>query len=103
MINLENFNPKEREILEEIISVSRKIEPSLHDLDNKLEFLELSTMQEFERKAREIKEELIYDESIAEEDLEKVYIEELAKAKEEIFANAKQRFLEIEREYKERE
>lgn len=99
MINLEKFDPKEKEILEEIIAVMKKVEPELHDLDNKLEFLEESSLEEFEMKAKEIKETLIYDETIPEEELETVYIKELENAKEEIFANAKQRFLEIEKEY----
>ncbi|MDD3940817.1 MAG: hypothetical protein PHQ01_04580 [Candidatus Pacebacteria bacterium] len=99
MINLEKFDPKEKEILEEIIAVMKKVEPELHDLDNKLEFLEESSLLEFEMKAKEIKETLIYDETIPEEELEAVYIKELENAKEEIFANAKQRFLEIEKEY----
>lgn len=99
MINLEKFDPKEKEILEEIIAVMKKVEPELHDLDNKLEFLEESSLMEFEMKAKEIKETLIYDETIPEEELEAVYIKELENAKEEIFANAKQRFLEIEKEY----
>lgn len=99
MINLEKFDPKEKEILEEIIAVMKKVEPELHDLDNKLEFLEESSLAEFEMKAKEIKETLIYDETIPEEELEAVYIKELENAKEEIFANAKQRFLEIEKEY----
>ena len=101
MINLEKFDPKEKEILEEIIAVMKKVEPELHDLDNKLEFLEESSLLEFEMKAKEIKETLIYDETIPEEELEAVYIKELENAKEEIFANAKQRFLEIEKEYQE--
>lgn len=101
MINLEKFDPKEKEILEEIIAVMKKVEPELHDLDNKLEFLEESSLEEFEMKAKEIKETLIYDETIPEEELEAVYIKELENAKEEIFANAKQRFLEIEKEYQE--
>lgn len=101
MINLEKFDPKEKEILEEIIAVMKKVEPELHDLDNKLEFLEESSLSEFEMKAKEIKETLIYDETIPEEELEAVYIKELENAKEEIFANAKQRFLEIEKEYQE--
>ena len=101
MINLEKFDPKEKEILEEIIAVMKKVEPELHDLDNKLEFLEESSLLEFEMKAKEIKETLIYDETIPEEDLETVYIKELENAREEIFANAKQRFLEIEKEYQE--
>lgn len=101
MINLEKFDPKEKEILEEIIAVMKKVEPELHDLDNKLEFLEESSLMEFEMKAKEIKETLIYDETIPEEELEAVYIKELENAKEEIFANAKQRFLEIEKEYQE--
>ena len=101
MINLEKFDPKEKEILEEIIAVMKKVEPELHDLDNKLEFLEESSLEEFEMKAKEIKETLIYDETIPEEELEAVYIKELENAKEEIFANAKQRLLEIEKEYQE--
>ncbi|MEA4910544.1 hypothetical protein SDC9_07976 [bioreactor metagenome] len=101
MINLENFSPKEKEILEEIIVVLKKIEPEFHRLDNQLEFLEESSLKEFEDKAREIKESLIYDESISDEDLEKVYIEKLKEAKEEIFSNAKQRLLEIEKGIKE--
>ncbi len=101
MINLEKFDPKEKEILEEIIAVMKKVEPELHDLDNKLEFLEESSLSEFEMKAKEIKETLIYDETIPEEELETAYIKELENAKEEIFANAKQRFLEIEKEYQE--
>ena len=101
MINLENFNPKEKEILEEIISVLKKLEPDFHDLDNKLEFLEESSLQEFEKRAIKIREDLVYDESIGDGDLEKVYKERLADAKEEIFSKAKQRLLEIERELKE--
>jgi len=101
MINLEKFDPKEKEILKEIIAVMKKVEPELHDLDNKLEFLEESSLMEFEMKAKEIKETLIYDETIPEEELETAYIKELENAKEEIFANAKQRFLEIEKEYQE--
>lgn len=103
MVNLENFSPKEKEILEEVISVLKKIEPDFHNLDNKLEFFEESSLEEFNRKAVEIKEELIYDESILEEDLEKAYIEKLKEAKEEIFSNAKQRLIEIEKELEEKE
>lgn len=101
MINLEKFDPKEKEILEEIIAVMKKVEPELHDLDNKLEFLEELSLMEFEMKAKELKETLIYDETLPEEELEAAYIKELENAKEEIFANAKQRFLEIEKEYQE--
>ncbi len=83
--------------------------PMLNELNEALNNMEEYYLEEFKEQDEELKDILVNDETIAEADLSKVYLEELAKVKEEIeeeafeaFQEIKEHFLEINQEVSEK-
>lgn len=85
----------EEKIWEEMIALYKEHEDELISADAEIEKIENEGKEFFERKVVAIKNRLAEDASVKEEDLHKVFVEELEKARIEVLADAEKRIQEL--------
>ncbi len=85
----------DEEIRDEVLSVFEEHEERLTSVANQLESIEKNGMVIFEKKILAAKNRLIQDPSIADDDLEKVYLEEVEKIRKEVLEKVEQQVQEV--------
>lgn len=85
----------DEEIRDEVLSVFEEHEEQLTSVTNQLEKIEKDGMIIFEKKILTAKNRLIEDPAVAEDDLEKVYLEEVEKIRKEVLEKVEQQVQEV--------
>ena len=81
----------QEEIRDEVLSVFEDNEQGFVQFSEDVDQIEKSSIDFFERKAISIKNALINDENVKEEDLESMYISSIEKLKEQVLSDAKEK------------
>lgn len=85
----------DEEIRDEVLSVFEEHEEQLISVTSQLEKIEKDGMMTFEKKILAAKNRLIQDPAIADDDLEKVYLEEVEKIRKEVLEKVEQQVQEV--------
>lgn len=85
----------EEKIWEEMVALYKEHEDELISADTEIEKIENEGKEFFERKVIAIKNRLAEDVNVKDEDLHKVFVEELEKARIEVLADAEKRIQEL--------
>lgn len=88
-----------KSIQDQIIDKFNEVEPILRGSAEEISLVQDRAMREFKEVEKEIKENLINNPSVPEEDLERIYLESIETAKKSIFENAAKEIKEIEAKY----
>ena len=88
-----------KSIQDQIIDKFNEVEPILRGSAEEISLIQDRAMREFQEVEKEIKENLINNPSIAEEDLERIYLESIEMAKNKIFENSAKEIKEVEEKY----
>lgn len=89
-INIQKLNTREKELLISLRAMYDKIEPALLKFDKDIESIENDALDKWRIESESLKEKIINDVSISEEDIEIVYIEELEKLRDTINSEAEE-------------
>jgi hypothetical protein len=92
-------NETNKSIQDQIIEKLNEVEPMLRGSAEEISLVQDRAMREFQEVEKEIKEDLINNPSVPEEDLERIYLESIQLAKNKIFENTAKEIKEIEAKY----
>ena len=92
-------NETNKSIQDQIIEKFNEVEPMLRESAEEISLAQDRAMREFQEVEKEIKEDLINNPSVPEEDLERIYLESIQLAKNKIFENTAKEIKEIEAKY----
>lgn len=85
----------QEEVRDEVLSLFEEHEEHLIAVTAQIETIEVEGLMTFEKKVLSVKNSLVQDASIADDDLEKVYIEEVENIRKEVVEKVKQQIQEI--------
>lgn len=81
----------QEEIRDEVLSIFEDSESDLEKFSNQIEQIESEVTMLFERKSISIKNLLINDENVSDDDLEKAYLDAIYKLKDQILFETKEK------------
>ena len=81
----------QEEIRDEVLSIFENNEGKLQNLSEDIERIEKEAIEFFEKKSIAIKNALVNDENVKEEDLESAYLESIKKLRDQVIAETKEK------------